>query len=79
MESFSGQIDNYLAGFGEQYMGMGFAWMPVWTADHMKALRFTRKVDAETMATNMSAPSKCRAVEHAWMVSPAITKEQEHE
>lgn len=70
VEAFGGQRDRYLAGFHSAHMGQGFAWMPTWTADHAKALRFAREIDAKTIADVMDPPSKLRAVEHGWMAAP---------
>ena len=77
VESFSGQRDNYLAGFTCEYMGMGFAYMPKWTADHLQALRLTREVDATALITGLDdAVSKCRAIEHSWMTSRPLAAER---
>jgi hypothetical protein len=70
VEAFSGQTENYFAGLDEIWNG-GFSLYPRWTADHMKAIRFTRKEDAETIVSVMDSTAKCRAVEHSWMASPS--------
>lgn len=74
VEAFSGQTENYFAGLDEIWNG-GFSLYPRWTADHMKAIRFTRKEDAETIVSVMDSTAKCRAVEHSWMASPPISEE----
>lgn len=38
----------------------------VWTADSLRALRFSRKVDAESVILSLGLPD-CSATEHAWL------------
>ena len=80
VESFSGQHAKYLVSFQEAYMGHGFSWLPAWTADHMKALRFSRRRDAEEIVSCLSVTSKAKAVEHGWIgaaLSPTKSDKEE--
>ena len=72
VECFNGQRDQYLKGFDEHYMCMGFAYMPEFTADHLEALRFTRENDAAKQAAQLSPTSRAKAVEHSWMKQAAF-------
>jgi hypothetical protein len=38
----------------------------VWSPDHLKALRFARREDAEAVAANVYPASRHRVAEHAW-------------
>lgn len=47
--------------------GLRYATPRSWTADHMKALRFARKVDAEEFAaSHQDWSTDIRITEHAW-------------
>lgn len=66
VESFGRSAPTYLEGFTEEYTGTGFAYMPEWTANHMRALRFSRQEDAAWIARIMPSYERAKAVEHAW-------------
>lgn len=37
-----------------------------WTADHMEAIRFSRKIDGERIAVGLDSEHQIRVVEHMW-------------
>jgi hypothetical protein len=57
----------YLRVMEESHNGAGFCWMPRFTTDPNAALRFSRSVDAETLAEQLSFPGGLKAVEHGWI------------
>lgn len=46
------------------FAGLGF-----WSAEHLSAIRFVRKIDAERMLVSLESPS-ARVEEHGWMAAP---------
>ena len=73
IECAQGLSEPYFAGVRETHNGMGFCWFPKFTGDHMKAIRFSRKEDAEAVAEQIKTyvPSGLTAVEHRWIATKA--------
>jgi hypothetical protein len=42
-----------------------------WSPDHLRAIRFARKEDAERVAKYFTRHDDCRAVEHGWSAAPS--------
>lgn len=57
----------YCAGVEEQHNGMGFCFFPRETKNHLEALRFARREDAEKFAAQIAGNVRYAVVEHAWI------------
>ncbi len=59
----------YFAGMQEQHNGMGFCWFAFETKNHLEAMRFARKEDANKMAEQIKGHIRYSVVQHLWMAN----------
>lgn len=50
-----------------------------WTSNHLEAIRFARKVDAEKLAKRLMPSIAVRVCEHGWMDPPKRDRDPEDE